>query len=112
MTLCWCGRTYFNRERLASRREGENFDFIVGNTKFTASVRREEGRTKEVFINSTKIDSAVDLTMRDAAILISIALQYGIAVREMAHSMGRNPDGRASSPIGEILDIINSMEGK
>ena len=48
--------------------------------------------------------------MRDAAILISIALQYGIAVREMAHSMGRNPDGHASSPIGEILDIINSME--
>ena len=112
MSLCWCGRTYMNRERLPNRREGDNFDFIVGSTHFSASVRRSEGQLREVFIHGPKIDSDVDMTIRDAAILISIALQYGIKVSEMAHSMGRNPDGRASSPIGEILDIINSMEGK
>lgn len=109
--LCWCGRRYFKRERLPQRRGGENFDFIVGKTHFQASVRRgSKNIVREVFINSSKIDSDVDLTMRDAAILISIALQYGITSMEMAHSMGRNMDGRASSPIGEILDIIAKME--
>lgn len=110
MTTCWCGRTYFFREKLPQRRGGENFDFVVGRTRFTASVRRSGARASEVFINSSKIDSDVDLTMRDAAVLISIALQYGITTHELAHSMGRNPDGRASSPIGEILDILNKME--
>jgi hypothetical protein len=44
--------------------------------------------------------------MRDAAILISVALQYGIPVDELAKSMGANPDGRPSSPIGAILEIL------
>lgn len=87
-------------------------DFIVGSTKFTACLGRysRESPIAEVFIDSPKIDSDVDLTMRDAACVISIALQYGITAAEMAHSMGRNPDGKASSPIGEILDILKKME--
>jgi len=108
---CWCGRSFFARARLADRRGGENFDFVIGTTRFTASVRKgTRGRVAEVFLNSSKIDSDVDLTARDAAILISIALQYGITPHEMAHSMGRNSDGAPSSPIGAILDILAEME--
>jgi hypothetical protein len=112
MTLCWCGRFYFERSVLPTRRLTENFEFIVGSTLFTASVGRvgPRAQVREVFINSSKIDSDVDLTMRDAAVVLSIALQYGITAREMAKSMGRNPDGRASSPVGEILDILKKME--
>ena len=109
---CWCGRMTLLREELPARRGGENFDFIVGSTRFTASVRRKDtyGPITEVFINSSKIDSDVDLTMRDAAVVISIALQYGVPVRELAHAMGRNVDGEASSPVGKILDILGTTQ--
>lgn len=108
---CWCGKLRLMRIELPQRRGGENFDFIVGTTKFTASIRRaaRAAPITEVFMDSPKIDSDVDLTMRDAACLISIALQFGIKPSEMAHAMGRNPDGKASSPIGEILDILEKM---
>jgi hypothetical protein len=105
---CWCGKPLLYRRDLPQRRGGSNFEFLVGTTRFTASIRREDFRSpiSEVFINSSKIDSDVDLTMRDAAILISVALQYGIPVEELAKSMGQNPDGQASSPIGAILAIL------
>lgn len=110
--FCWCGKPLLYRRDLPQRRGGTNFEFSIGRTKFTASVRRENFRATvtEVFINSSKIDSDVDLTARDAAILISIALQYGIPVDELAKSMGRNPDGLPSSPIGAILDILAREE--
>lgn len=110
MPECFCGKIIFSREVLPTRRAGYNFDFIVGTTRFTASVSAVLGDVKEVFLNSDKIDSDVDLTMRDAAVVISIALQYGIKASEMLHSVGRNADGKPSSPIGAILDILAKME--
>jgi len=103
---------------LPQRRGGENFDFIVGSTKFTASIRRSgpNAPITEVFVNASKVDSDVDLSIRDAAVVISIALQYGVPVASLAHATGRNMDGKASSPIGAILDILlreeNGTEAK
>jgi hypothetical protein len=111
--LCWCGRTFLARVELPQRRGGENFDFLCGTTHFTSSVRRAAPRSRitEVFINSSKVDSDVDLTMRDAACVISIALQYGVPLGPLAHSTGRNADGAPASPIGAILDILLREEG-
>jgi hypothetical protein len=110
--LCWCGKPLLVRRELPQRRGGENFEFIVGRTKFTASVRRESRRTQvtEIFVNGPKVDSDVDVTIRDAAVVISIALQYGISASELANSTGRNPDASAASPIGAILDILAREE--
>ena len=105
---CWCGKALLYRRELPARRGGENFEFVVGETKFTASTRRERGakQVTEVFINAPKIDSDVDLTIRDAAVVISVALQYGVPIAEMAKSTGQNTDGKPSSPIGQILQIL------
>ena len=42
--------------------------------------------------------------------LVSIALQYGIELSELARSLSRNPDGSAGSPIGRLLDILTHKE--
>lgn len=112
MTLCWCGVQKLERLELPNRRGGENLEFVVGNTRFTASVRRasKRARVTEIFVNGPKVDSDVDVTIRDAAVVISIALQYGISASELANSTGRNPDASAASPIGAILDILAREE--
>lgn len=100
------------RHSLPQRRGGENFDFVVGQTLFTASIRRERPKAPitEIFVNASKIDSDVDLTMRDAAVILSIALQYGVPLSALGKSTGRNIDGSASSPIGALLDILMREE--
>lgn len=68
------------REILAMRRESESFDlhFQGLNDPFSVTVGRfPDGRVAEVFINARKRDQLFDHLARDAAILISIALQHG-----------------------------------
>ena len=44
--------------------------------------------------------------MSDAAILASLALQYGCPLDDIRHALKRDIRGEASSPIGEALDKI------
>ena len=44
--------------------------------------------------------------MSDAAILASIALQYGAPLDEIMHALKRDARGIAASPIGAALDAI------
>jgi hypothetical protein len=104
--MCWCGRRVFERTELPNRRAGENFDFFHGGLRFIASTRGNGIAVAEVFLNCAKIDSSADLLARDAAVILSIALQYGVELRELAHALGRNEDGTPSSPIGALLDIL------
>ena len=111
--LCWCGRRIFTRMELPSRRGGENFEFTHGGQKFTASVRYAsvtDIRPREVFLNAGKPDSAVDLAAKDAAVLVSICLQYGIELEELRRSLSRNLDGSAGSPIAQLLDLLTPKE--
>jgi hypothetical protein len=50
-----------------------------------------------------------DTVMRDAAILLSFALQYGADFEMIRRALVRNGDGTASGPIGALLDLVKSM---
>jgi hypothetical protein len=106
---CWCGRRTFSRRELPSRRGGENFEFEFSGVRFIASVRYggvTDLSPREVFLNAEKPDSAADLAARDSAVLVSIALQYGIELGELKRSLSRNLDGSAGSPIAQLLDLL------
>lgn len=106
---CWCGRKILQRIEVPQRRHGENFEFTHDGQKFHASVRYASVTALdplEIFLNGAKADSAVDLAARDAAILVSIALQYGVPLNVLSHAMGKNPDGSPSSPVGQLLAIM------
>ena len=107
--ICWCGRRVLERLEMPGRRGGDNFDFQHKGHRYLASVRYRADQSvvpSEVFLNSAKIDSDHDLVARDAAVVISVALQYGVPLVDLAHALGRDPDGTASSPIGKLLDIL------
>lgn len=72
------------RERLPNRRASEVFDFEHGSILYTVGVSRNpDGRLAEVFVDGEKVDSATAIAMRDAAIMLSIALQKGCTVEEI-----------------------------
>jgi hypothetical protein len=95
------------RERLPSRRMHELLDFAHGGFKFTAGLGRfTDGRLAEVFLNAAKVGTAVEAQARDAAVVVSLALQHGCQVDAIKHALARNADGSAASPIGALLDIL------
>jgi hypothetical protein len=104
---CWCGRDLLVRTELANRRGGYNFEFSHDGQRYSVSVREYAGRPLEIFINGAKIDSSNDLIVRDVAVVLSIMLQYGVPLSDLAQSaLGRNVDGTPSSPIGALIEIL------
>ena len=95
------------RQRLPNRRASESFSFELSNLRFTATVSRfADGRIGELFLNNHKAGNQVDTNARDAAILLSFALQHGADIDEIRKALCRNSAGRALGPIARALDIL------
>jgi hypothetical protein len=61
----------------------------------------------EVFIAANRTPgSSLDATARDAAILISLGLQYGVPIDVIKGALTREPNGDASSIAGRVVDWI------
>ncbi|UQD69580.1 hypothetical protein JEY40_26630 [Bradyrhizobium japonicum] len=100
-----------SREQLPSRRLNETLEFERDGIRITLTVGyKPDGSVGEVFLNADRSDSMLDVLMSDAAIIASLALQYGVSLRQLAHSIKRDKFGIASSPIGAALDRISSPE--
>ena len=66
------------RQRLPNRRASQIFDFESMSMRFTASISRDaDGCIRELFCDNHKAGSAVGTLVRDAAIILSFALQHG-----------------------------------
>jgi hypothetical protein len=95
------------RQRLPDRRASESFTFELDGLKFTATVSRfADGRVAELFLNNHKSGNQTDTNARDAAILLSFALQYGADIESIRSALCRDSRGRPLGPIGAALDII------
>jgi hypothetical protein len=95
------------RTRLPNRRPSVTFDFEIGGLRYTATISHyADGRLGEVFLANHKANSAADVAARDAAIVCSIALQYGANSEVIRRALTRNADGSASGPLAKALDIM------
>jgi hypothetical protein len=48
--------------------------------------------------------------MRDSAIMLSFALQFGADIQAIRRALVQNTDGSASGPIGALLDRIEASK--
>ena len=64
------------------------------------------GPPREVFIDCNKVTTDMDTAGRDLAVVLSIALQYGATIEELAKSITRDEDGNPRGIAGAILDAI------
>jgi hypothetical protein len=95
------------RDRLPNRRSAINISFERDGARFEMTAGYYlDGRVGEVFVNADRANSLLDFLMSDAAILASLALQYGAPLDEIRHALKRDVRGHAASPIGAALDKI------
>ena len=95
------------RNRLRNRRPAMTLAFERDGSKYQMTVGYfPDGSIGEVFLNADRADSLLDVLTSDAAILTSLALQYGAPLDEIRHALKRDVRGQAASPIGAALDKI------
>lgn len=99
------------RSRLPRRRMCESIKFSHGDQKYHATIGRyDDGRIGEVFINSAKVGSAVDINMKDAAIAVSLALQHGCDMAALRKAFLRNAEGAPEGPLAALFDMLEASE--
>ena len=95
------------RRRLPNRRGHELLDFEHVGICYTVGIGRfEDGRPAEVFLNTRRHGTAVDVNARDAAVAASLLLQHGCPLDTLRRALTRNGDGSASGPLACALDQI------
>ena len=81
---------------MPNRRLSENVTFELDGLRFTATISRyPDGRIADA---------------RDAAIVLSFALQYGADVEDIRRALCRDSAGKALGPLGAALDLLASEE--
>jgi transposase-like protein len=89
------------RQALPTRRQADVVSFIHQERLWTASFGRfADGRVAEVFLDTDK-ESAVADAAREAALVASIALQFGCPLETLRHAL----EGRDVSPLGAALAL-------
>jgi hypothetical protein len=101
------------RRPLPNRRESEGFDFELGGQQFHATVGRfPDGTLAEIFLNAAKFNSAADVAARDAAVAISLGLQYGVPLDVLRKALMRDARGGPAGPAAYVLDRMAADEGR
>jgi hypothetical protein len=97
------------RRTLPQRREAETFNLRHGNHHYAVSIGHfpDGPGPAEIFIHGAKIGSDIESLARDAAVIISIALQYGVPLEVLAGAITRNPNGSPMTVVGAVLDQLN-----
>jgi hypothetical protein len=95
------------RRRLPNRRRSVSFNFECNSLRYTCTISRfSDGALAEIFIGNAKQGSQSDAAAKDAAVVASIALQYGVPLETIRKALLRDARGVASSPLGVALDIV------
>ncbi|SRR6266436_3553790 len=95
------------RERLPNRRSAETFDVEALGLRFHVTVGRlDDARVSEIFITNHKAGSMAGIMASDSAVLCSLLLQYGVPIDVIRHALMRDGNGRASGPLGVVLDLL------
>lgn len=97
---------------LPQRRPHETFQFEHWGSHYTVGIGYyNDGRPGEVFINTGKVGTQSETLARDSAVILSVALQFGVPIDAMLHAITRDADGKPSGPIGALLERIAEDEG-
>jgi hypothetical protein len=95
------------RRALPQRRASESFGLRFWNQNVTVTVGfYPDGAVGEVFIDGGKTGQDIQSTARDAAVVLSLALQHGTPIETIRHAVTRSGSGEAASILGAIVDAL------
>lgn len=94
------------RLRLPNKRFGANIAIEADGVEGLCTINvRMSGVPAEIFLEIGQPGSTIDLIGRDAAVLLSLLLQYGVEASAIAASLARLDDGRPATIIGAAADL-------
>jgi hypothetical protein len=94
-------------ERLPNRRQCESVEFRHAGFDFTlAAGFYADGRIAEIFLSSHKPGSPIEAIARDAAVTVSIALQFGADIETIRAALTKDHDGWLATLLGAALDSL------
>ena len=102
------------RARLPDRRPSvtERIDVEGQTYTATAGIDPHTGAVRELFLDGAKEGSHMDFVLNDTAVIISVAIQHGVAIEALRKSVARI-EGAPASVIGAALDFLTHvMEDK
>jgi ribonucleoside-diphosphate reductase alpha chain len=96
------------RLALPNRRPSEVHCFACEGVTYHGGIGFEwaTGRPMEVFLDAGKPGSPAAASARDAAVAVSLALQFGCPLETLRQALTRLDDGRAAGPLGTLLDLV------
>ena len=95
------------RQRLPNRRGHELLAFEHEGIRYTAGIGRfADGTLAEIFLNTARQGTAIDVNARDVAVAASQLLQHGCSVDTLRQALTRNSDGSGCGPLVCALDLI------
>jgi hypothetical protein len=98
------------RRALPMRRRSETFEIEFGglNKSHTVTVGYyDDDMHGEVFINGGKSGEVVEAIARDSAVLLSLALQYGVPLDTVKRAITRDGQGAPASIVGAVVDQLD-----
>jgi ribonucleoside-diphosphate reductase alpha chain len=99
------------RQRLPDRRRSIVISFECRGLFYTLGASWfDDNQLGEVFVGNHRAGSHADSCAKDAAILASIALQYGAPLDVLRKALLRDGQGCPSTPIGCALDLLAGEE--
>jgi hypothetical protein len=100
------------RTRLPNRRGSLTFAVEANGLRFTCTASRyPDGSIGEVFLTNHKAGSSAGIMASDAAVVCSIALQFGVPIEIIRRALMRDSQGRPSGPLGVALDLLATDDG-
>jgi len=98
------------RRVLTQRRAAETFDLRFWNQSFRVTIGfYPEGTPGEVFIDGGKTGQDIQSTARDAAVVLSLALQHGVPPETIRHAVTR---GASEEPVSILSAVVDSITTK
>ena len=97
----------FTRATLPHRRAATTCEVKHEQQSVTVTVGYyADGSLGEVFVTAPKVGSSLEAIARDAAVLLSIAIQHRVPLDTLRHAVTREQDGSPSSIIGAVVDEL------
>jgi hypothetical protein len=95
------------RQRLPNRRQCESREFRHAGLDFTLCAGfYTDGRIAEIFLSSHKPGSPIEAIARDAAVTVSIALQFGANLETIRQALTKDHEGAPATLLGAALDAL------
>ena len=89
------------RQGLPNRRAHEVVDVEHDGQRYTVGLGRfDDGQPAEIFVTSTKVGTAADISVRDGALCLSLLLQHGVGIDAIIHSLS------PVSLLGQVARLI------